>query len=74
MQRKENCISEPLEAIRGSAPGRWVKQHGLLPSGQLLRRGWEAIDPLYIWSATAGFFVALVLIVVTAILETRHLH
>ena len=41
---------------------------------RFLRRGWQAIDPLYIWSAAAGCFVALVLIVLATIMETGHLH
>jgi len=45
-----------------------------MPEGGFLRRGWQAIDPLYIWSAAAGCFVALVLIVLASIMQTGHLH
>ena len=41
---------------------------------RFLRRCWQAIDPLYIWSAAAGFLVALVLIAVATIMQTGHLH
>jgi len=43
------------------------------PKGWLARRGWKAVDPLYIWSAAAGFLVALVLIAVDLAMQSGRL-
>ena len=50
------------------------KQRMVLPVERLLRSGWEAIDPLYIWSAAVGLFVAFVLIAVATVIQSGHWH
>lgn len=36
--------------------------------------GWRSIDPLYVWSAAAGFLVALVLIIVALAIQSARFH
>jgi heme exporter protein D len=42
--------------------------------GRLPRGGWKTVDPLYVWSAAVGLFVALVLIAVAQVMQTGRLH
>jgi len=51
----------------------WGKRRDGVPNGWLARRGWKAVDPLYIWSAAAGFLVALVLIAVDLAMQSGRL-
>lgn len=53
---------------------QWSKRRGGLLTGWFARGGWKKVDPLYIWSAAAGLFVALVLITVAAVMQTGRLH
>jgi hypothetical protein len=74
MDRKEPGLSDSSDAVRADACGKCGKPRVVFPAGRLLRGSWEAIDPLYIWSAAAGLFVALVLIAVAMVIQTGHQH
>jgi hypothetical protein len=64
-------MADSPDSTRGVACERWGKQRGaVLPSKWFLRGGWKTVDPLYIWSAAAGLFVALVLIAVAMVIQT----
>jgi len=68
-------MADSPDSTRGVAHGTWGKQRGgVLPSGWFPRGGWKAIDPLYIWSAAAGIFVALVLIALALVIQTGRVH
>ena len=68
-------MSDSPDLTRGGAHGRWGKQSGgILPGGLVPRGGWKTVDPLYIWSAAAGLFVALVLIAVALVMQTGRVH
>ena len=68
-------MADSPDSTRGVAHGRWGKQRGgVLPSGWFPRGGWKLIDPLYVWSAAAGLFVALVLIAVALVIQTGRVH
>jgi hypothetical protein len=68
-------MADSPDPIRGVAHGRWGNRRGgVLPCGWLPRGGWKTVDPLYIWSAVAGLFVALVLIAVAQLMQTGRLH
>jgi hypothetical protein len=68
-------MADSPDAIRAVAHGRWGKQRGgVLPGGRLPRGGWKTVDPLYVWSAAVGLFVALVLIAVAQVMQTGRLH
>jgi hypothetical protein len=45
-----------------------------LPSRWFPRDGWKTVDPLYIWSAAAGLFVAVVLIAVALVIQKARVH
>jgi hypothetical protein len=64
---------EHLDAIRAIGNGRWGKARGIGPTSWFWRNGGKTIEPLYIWSAAAGFFIALVLIAVAILIQTRNL-
>jgi hypothetical protein len=49
------------------------KRRGVWLAGWFSRSRWKMVDPLYIWSAAAGFLVALVLIVIASIMQTGRL-
>ena len=51
----------------------WGKGRDGVPNGWLARRGWKAVDRLYIWSAAAGLFVSLVLIAVDLAMHSGRL-
>ena len=57
-------MSDSPSSIRGLLYGKWVRPLGL----------WRTVDPLYIWSAVIGLFLALVLIVVAQAMQTGRLH
>lgn len=57
-------MSDSPSSIRGLLYGKWVRPFGL----------WRTVDPLYIWSAVIGLFLALVLIVVAQVMQTGRLH
>ena len=60
--------------FRALVHGKWGKQRGVLPGGWLPRGLWRTVDPLYLWSAAIGLFVALVLIEVAQVMQTGRLH
>ena len=63
-----------FDAIRAVTNGKRSKPRGILPAGWSLRSRWNAVEPLYIWSAAAGLLVATVLIVVAVLMQTRRLY
>ena len=70
----EAKMSESPNPIRAILSGKLDNHRGVLPGGWLLRGAWKAVDPLYVWSAVVGLFVALVLIAVSQVLQTGRLH
>lgn len=50
------------------------KQHDSQVGPQMEHGGWRSIDPLYVWSAAAGFVVAVVLIIAALAIQTARLH
>ena len=67
-------MTEHLHAIHAITHGRWGKLRSIRPVGWFWRNGGKLVDPLYVWSAAAGFLVALVLIVLAILMQTRPLH
>ena len=68
-------MADSPDLTREVAHGRRGKQRGsVLPSGWFPLGVWKTIDPLYIWSAAAGMFVALVLIAVALVIQTGRVH
>jgi hypothetical protein len=63
-----------LNALRAIGNGSWGKPRGTPPAGWFWRARRKAVDPLYLWSAALGFLVALVLIVLAVLMQTRHLY
>ena len=67
-------MSESSNPIRAIMNGKLGGQRGFSPVGWLLRGAWKNVDPLYVWSAVVGLFVALVLIAAAQLLQTERLH
>lgn len=45
-----------------------------LHSGWFPHRIWKSVDPLYLWSALAGLFAALVLIAIAQVMQGGYPH
>jgi heme exporter protein D len=51
-----------------------IKRCGVLLADWFSRGSWRMVDPLYVWSAAAGFLVAFVLIVIASMMQAGRLH